>query len=426
MRIIHDEKPAKVKKEPKIPKIVKKSTPKPIKPKEAPKKTKAAPKAPAKPKTKPKVPTHPNVPDEPVAPERPRIDYHTCPIDQLAEVLYDIQEPDCMFMELEEIRAALSNPTLTVGLCDQFLKHTMSAPQFFDRWEDSGQTEDDISALRTRLNILKLNAQNFIASTAPDEPPAPVEKPKKGILKRKSKAKSGLDARASFLKRMSGPMSSLKMCTVPLSASEFTLVDPAHICMIRFQNRNGESFFGLPDEPGTSDGLGRRQMRAIDLMNVRDNLNSYYDADGNPIPARLKADANEILSEPKMPQLDLTSSFILDPKAFKKEIGRSKKMLCDNPIRVYSKDGDLMISAGEDRWHVPEYRNGLRADVGDGPDTGVNSTYPRDYINKLVDFMLLADGPCTMTLESDYPFSVQFTVGDWDILAMLAPIIEED
>ncbi len=371
-------------------------------------------------------------PDVPVAPERPKVDCSTCSIEQLIDVLYEIQEPDVQFMEKKEIRAALSNPSMTVGLCDQFLNHTLYTEQFFDRWEESGRTEKDVQALRSRLNRLKLEAESYIASTVPDEPPAPVEKPKKGLLKKKSKSKSGLDARADFMKRMCGPLMGLGMDFVPLSESQFTQVDNAHICMIRFQNKAGESFFGLP---GGAKSPGQ-ETAAIDLIMVRDNIGSYFDADGNPIPARLKADAHQVHKEPKMPELSLMGSFSVDPAAFKKELGRSKKMVRagknrsrnsynTNAIRFYSREGDLIMSSGEDIYNVPEYPYGMRVDVGDGEDVGVGSTFPRDYLCILADLMMLADGPCTMALDNDYPLTISFAIGDWDVLAMLAPIIED-
>ena len=519
VRITYDAKPAKTKKaaEPKIPKTVKKSTPKPvkakpIKPKAAPAKPKEAPKVREKPKDAPKtkgplfkiraegfavppkdykgskvpldyinralekhldcilpdgrlvqieaesyyvkVVTRPGMeseqwllqfydypvlesdgkylkltyreknvdwylieggldyPDVPVAPERPKIDYSTCSIEQLIDVLYEGQKPGAQFMEKAEIRAMLSDPFKTVELYDTFLHRSLHSGHNYTRWLELGLTSDDMSDVRDRLYDLKVQAQAYIDSTVPDEPPAPVEKPKRGLFKKKSKTKTGLAARDDFLKRIEGPLKKLGMNVVPVTKADFTLVDPAHICMVQFNSRTGESLFGLPGEPSFS---------GIDISQVRQNLGSYFDADGNPIPARLKADANKTLNNTKMPQLNLIGSYTVDPATFKKELTRANKIGATDWVLLYGRGGDLMLSNGEDKPGKHCTLNGMRADVGDGNDVEAVSAFPLDYFLKLADLMVQADGPCTMDLDNEYPVAIRCSIGDFDVLMMLAP-----
>lgn len=361
-------------------------------------------------------------PDVPVAPERPKIDCSTCSIEQLIDVLYEIQEPDVQFMEKREIKAALSNPSMTVGLCEQFLNHTLYTEQFFDRWEESGRTEKDVQALRSRLNRLKLEAESYIASTVPDEPPAPVEKPKKGLFKRKSRSKTGLAARADFFKRVGDPLARFGIKAFPVSDANFSLIDPSHIFVVEFRSRSGMSFFGLPDEGISVNGDGKQM--CINLAKVRDNMASYYDADGNPIAARLKTDADVPMIVPKVPNLNMTSHFTLDPAAFKKELARAKKIVGHGSdwIILYSDGDDLMIrSESDNTGDAADY--GIKADVGDkmGEHVEAKSMFAMEYLRVIADLLSQSDGPCSIDVEVEYPLVARCTIGDFDLTIMLAP-----
>ncbi len=443
VRIVH-ERDAK-RKTPKAgkPKAAKEAPKKPVKAKKVPKSIpvpKDTPKAPQKPKETPKTGSPKSTP----APKRADIDYSSCDLGQLADVLYEVQEAhvknrrwgDNIVMSRDGIRTVLTS-TAAPGLCDTFLNcYIAGCPDYWRGWDEETISYRDWKDIEARLDYIKRAALAQQARSAE----TPKEEPKKGFLKRKGRKKTGLDARADFFKRMSGPLSDLRMDEIPVSEANFVLVDPAHICMVEFKSRAGESFFGLPDEHAKTDGMGRRTLKGIELAKVRENMESYYDADGNPIPARLKTDADRIVHEPSMPKLTLAGTFDVDPAAFKRELARTKKLMRQekktyyerhldkydyDAVRLYSRGGDLIMSVGENRQAVPNYMYGMRADVGDGEDVGVHSSFPRDYLEILADFMMLADGPCTMALDRDYPLIVRFSVGDWDMRVMLAPRIEE-
>lgn len=443
VRIVH-EKDGK-KKAPKAdkPKTAKEAPKKPVKTKKVPKSIpvpKDTPKVPQKPKETPKT----GSPKSTTVPKHADIDYSSCDLGQLADVLHEIQGAhvknhrwgDNFVMSRDGIYAVLSS-TAAPGLCDTFLNcYIAGCSEYWGGWDEETISYRDWKDIEARLDYIKRAA--LAKQTRPAE--SPKEKPKKSILKRKGRKKSGLDARADFFKRMSGPLSDLKMDEIPVSEANFALVDPAHICMVEFRNRAGESFFGLPDEHAKPDGMGRRTLKGIELAKVRDNMGSYYDSDGTPIVASLKAEADRTIIEAKVPKLNLVGTFDVDPDAFKRELARAKKLMRQekktyyerrldkydyDAVRLYSRDGDLIMSVGENRQAVPDNPYGMRADVGDGKDVGVHSMFPRDYLEILADFMMLADGPCTMALDRDYPLTVRFSVGDWDLLVMLAPRIEE-
>lgn len=426
------------------PKNPTKAPKKPVKAKKVPKPIpvpKDTPKGPQKREETPKT----GSPKSTKVPKRADIDYSSCDLEQLADVLYEIQEAhvrnrrwgDNVAMSREGIYTVLTSKAAP-GLCDTFLNsYIAGCPEYWRGWDEETVSYRDWLNIESRLNYIKEAA---LAQQARAE--APKEEPKKGILKRRGRKKTGLDARADFLKRMSGPLSGFGMDAVPLYEANFAMTDPAHICMIEFRNRAGESFFGLPDRPAPRDGMGRRQLKGIALTKVRDNMASYFDADGNPIAARLDADAGETIFEPSVPKINPVGTFDVDPVALKRELMRTKKIMRPERakrsgrrrsgetydlegVRLYSRGGDLIMSVGENRQAVPNYPYGMRADVGDGEDVGVHSLFPMDYLEELADFMCLSDGPCTMKLDSDYPLIVQFTVGDWDVLAMLAPRLEE-
>ncbi len=439
VRIVHTADPKKRTPKTDKPKAPKNAPKKPVKTKKVPQSIpvpKDTPKSPQTPKETPKA----EGPKKATVPKRADIDYSSCSLEQLSDVLYEIQEAhvrngrwgDNVELTRDGIYMNL-NSDAAPGLCDTFRScYIAGCSEFWNGWDEQTVSYNDWLAIELRLIAIKRAA---LARQA-----RPVEPPKKSILKRKGRKKSALDVRADFFKRMSGPLSDLKMDEIPVSEANFVLVDPAHICMVEFRSRAGGSFFGLPDEHAKPDGMGRRQLKGIELAKVRENMESYYDADGNPIPARLKTDADKIVHEPSMPKLTLAGTFDVDPAAFKRELARTKKLMRQekktyyerhldkydyDAVRLYSRGGDLIMSVGENRQAVPNYGYGMRADVGDGEDVGVHSLFPRDYLETLADFMMLAEGPCTMALDRDYPLVVRFSVGDWDMRVMLAPRIEE-
>lgn len=439
VRIVHTADPKKRTSKADKPKVPKNAPKKPVKTKKVPQSIpvpKDTPKSPQTPKETPKT----EGPKKATIPKRADIDYSSCDLGQLADVLYEIQEAHIRNGKWED-NAELSrdgiymilNSDAAPGLCDTFRNcYIARCSEFWSGWDEQIVSYQDWLAIELRLIAIKRKVV--------ERQTRPVEPPKKSILKRKGRKKSGLDLRADFFKRMSGPLSDFRMDEIPVSEANFVLVDPAHICMVEFRSRTGESFFGLPDEHAKPDGMGRRRLKGIELAKVRDNLESYFDSDGNPIAVRLKTDADKNIPEPTMPKINPVGTFDVDPASFKRELARAKKLMRQekktyydrhldtydyNAVRLYSRDGDLIMSVGESKQAVPNYKYGMRADVGDGEDVGVHSSFPRDYLESLADFMTLADGPCTMALDSDFPLIVRFSVGDWDIRAMLAPLIEE-
>ena len=433
VRIVH-ERDAK-KRTPKAgkPKTAKEAPKKPVKTKKVPKSIpvpKDTPKAPQKPKETPKTGSPKSTP----APKRADIDYSSCDLGQLADVLYEVQEAhvknrrwgDNIVMSRDGIHTVLTS-TAAPGLCDTFLNcYIAGCPDYWRGWDEETISYRDWKDIEARLDYIKRAALAQQARSAE----TPKEEPKKGILKRRGRKKTGLDARSDFFKRVGDPLARLGIKTVPVSESEFTLIDPACVCMVGFKSRSGTSFFGLPGKSTSSYGRGdRRELKGIELPKVRGNMASYYDADGNPIAARLTADAGETVSEPRPLSLSLVSRSTLDPVAFKKELARAKKIVGHGSdwVVLYSDGNDLMIrSEADGRGGASKY--GIRADVGDrlGEDAEARSTFSMEYMGIIADLLAQSDGPCYMDIDTDYPLVARCTIGDFDVTVMLAPRIETE
>lgn len=212
---------------------------------------------------------------------------------------------------------------------------------------------------------------------------------------------------------------------VPINSSSFFVVDPAHIVMLGITDPNGRSLFGLDGNGPVEIGVDLQDIAgkcsATSIYKVRDESIRLVLDDGiNPIYTGI---VNNVHTANR-PNISMIASYVVDPVSFDAELRRVKGIIMGgrssaNPsVRLYGKDGDLMMTAGKDGY-------GFRADVGDGDETK-GSLYGYQYLKALAEMFLMSESVCTMTMDEFYPLEAKCTVGGLQLTMLIAPMMEED
>lgn len=212
---------------------------------------------------------------------------------------------------------------------------------------------------------------------------------------------------------------------VPINSSSFFVVDPAHVVMLGITDPNGRSLFGLDGNGPAGIGVDLQDIAgkcsATSVYKVRDESIRLVLDDGiDPIHTGIVDNVHTATR----PNISMMASYIVDPVSFDAELRRVKGIInggksSSNPsVRLYGKDGDLMMTAGKDGY-------GFRADVGDGDETK-GSLYGYQYLKALAEMFLMSDSVCTMTLDEFYPLEAKCTVGGLQLTMLIAPMMEED
>lgn len=212
---------------------------------------------------------------------------------------------------------------------------------------------------------------------------------------------------------------------VPINSSSFFVVDPAHIVMLGITDPNGRSLFGLDGNGPAEIGVDLQDIvgkcSATSIYKVRDESIRLVLDDGiNPIYTGI---VNNVHTANR-PNISMIASYVVDPVSFDAELRRVKGIInggksSSNPsIRLYGKDGDLMMTVNNEGY-------GFRADVGDGDETK-GSLYGYQYLKALAEMFLMSESVCTMTMDEFYPLVAKCTVGGLQLTMLIAPMMEED
>ena len=212
---------------------------------------------------------------------------------------------------------------------------------------------------------------------------------------------------------------------VPINSSSFFVVDPAHVVMLGITDPNGRSLFGLDGNGPAEIGVDLQDIAgkcsAASVYKVRDEgIRLVLDDGIDPIHTGIVDNVHPATR----PNISMTASYIVDPVSFDAELRRVKGIIMGgrssaNPsIRLYGKDGDLMMTASNEGY-------GFRADVGDGDETK-GSLYGYQYLKALAEMFLMSGSVCTMTMDEFYPLEAKCTVGGLQLTMLIAPMMEED
>lgn len=257
------------------------------------------------------------------------------------------------------------------------------------------------------------------------EAPKPVRKPEPAIPKKSVPSPNG-SVSGRTLKSLARLLKPLGISEIPTHQSSFYVVDPAHVAMIGVSSSDGMSLFGLEgglDDSGVDIVELAGGCSASSLYRVHDEGSRLILDDGSK---RIPADIRGGLVLPKRPNISMSSVYIVDPAAFDSEFGRVRGILnggrrtnsSDRAIRLYGKDGDLMMSGRNPRGY------GFRADVGDG-DEGDGSFYCYSYLNVLADMFRLSDSQCTLSMGDDFPLEGSCSMDGLRLTMPIAPMREE-
>ena len=217
----------------------------------------------------------------------------------------------------------------------------------------------------------------------------------------------------------------LDIFDVPIYSQSFYVVDPIHAVMFGITNPNGRSLFGLDGNGSAEIGVDLQDIAgkcsAASVYKVRDESIRLILDDGiNPIHTGI---VNNVHISNR-PNISMIASYVVDPVSFDAELRRVKGIInggksSANPsIRLYGKDGDLMMTASNEGY-------GFRADVGDGDETN-GSLYGYRYLKALAEMFLMSDSVCTMTMDEFYPLEAKCTVEGLQLTMLIAPMMEED
>lgn len=217
----------------------------------------------------------------------------------------------------------------------------------------------------------------------------------------------------------------LDIRNVPIYSQSFYVVDPIHAVMFGITDPNGRSLFGLDGNGPTEIGVDLQDIAgkcsAASVYKVNDESIRLVLDDGiNPIHTGI---VNNVHTA-KRPNISMIASYVVDPASFDAELRRVKGIIgggrsSANPsIRLYGKDGDLMMTVSNEGY-------GFRADVGDGDETK-GSLYAYSYLKALAEMFLMSDSVCTMTMDEFYPLEAKCTVGGLQLTMLIAPMMEED
>lgn len=217
----------------------------------------------------------------------------------------------------------------------------------------------------------------------------------------------------------------LDIFDVPIYSHSFYVVDPIHAVMFGITDPNGSSLFGLDGNGPAEIGVDLQDIAgkcsAASVYKVRDESIRLVLDDGiNPIHTGI---VNNVHLATR-PNISMIASYVVDPASFDAELRRVKGIIgggksSANPsVRLYGKDGDLMMTANNEGY-------GFRADVGDGDETK-GSLYAYSYLKALAEMFLMSDSVCTMTMDEYYPLEAKCTVGGLQLTMLIAPMMEED
>ncbi len=256
---------------------------------------------------------------------------------------------------------------------------------------------------------------------APEKPKA-VPKPK---VSRPTPAYAEATVSGRTLKSIAKLFKMLDIFDVPIYSHSFYLVDPSHAVMLGITDPNGRSIFGLDGNGPTEIGVDLQDIAgkcsAASVYKVRDESIRLVLDDGiNPIHTGI---VNNVHLATR-PNISMIASYVMDPASFDAELRRVKGIIMGgrssaNPsIRLYGKDGDLMMTANNEGY-------GFRADVGDGDETK-GSLYSYSYLKALAEMFLMSESVCTMTMDEFYPLEAKCTVGGLQLTMLIAPMMEED
>lgn len=361
----------------------------------------------------------------------PNTDYSVCDVHVLADTLCDIQDYQVSKGQWyntkgrstapysrAEVHAALTDPTKTVDLCNVFIQCIERYSRTWGGWNGT-LSPQDWKAIEERLNALKAEAISYLEGNAPEGPFATVGKTKKGLFKKKTK--SGLEARADTYRRLNSVLEKAGVDIVPVSRSNFNLVCPDPSCGFQIRSMVDKSLFDLPDEPESTEG--------IRLSDVIAHMDSYFDADGNPIPARLKAAADSTFKEPRFLGRDRSNAYTVDASALRTELARANRILGkgkfkkldgkDN-VRLMARGGDLILCAESDsRTSDGRSKYGMNVDVGDGPESDGGIYVDTEQLRLMMALMSASDGPFVLKIEERGHLVAESTIGHFDVALIM-------
>lgn len=263
----------------------------------------------------------------------------------------------------------------------------------------------------------------------PKETPKNVPEKPKAVPKPKVSEPTPVYSEATVsgrtLKSIAKLFKMLDIFDVPIYSQSFYLVDPIHAVMFGITDPNGRSLFGLDGNGSAEIGVDLQDIAgkcsATSVYKVRDESIRLVLDDGiNPIHTGI---VNNVHISNR-PNISMIASYVVDPVSFDAELRRVKGIIgggksSANPsIRLYGKDGDLMMTAKNEGY-------GFRADVGDGDETK-GSLYAYSYLKALAEMFLMSDSVCTMTMDEFYPLEAKCTVGGLQLTMLIAPMMEED
>lgn len=272
--------------------------------------------------------------------------------------------------------------------------------------------------------VVKTVPEDVSKKAVPKEAPGKAPEKPKAVPKTTS-AYTEAAVSGRTLKSIAKLFKMLDIFNVPIYSQSFYVVDPIHAVMFGITNPNGRSLFGLDGNGPAEIGVDLQDIAgkcsAASDYKVRDEIIRLVLDDGiNPIHTGIVNNVH-ISNRPK---ISMIASYVVDPASFDAELRRVKGIIggrksSANPsIRLYGKDGDLMMTASNEGY-------GFRADVGDGDETK-GSLYAHSYLKALAEMFLMSDSVCTMTMDEFYPLEAKCTVGGLQLTMLIAPMTEED
>lgn len=272
--------------------------------------------------------------------------------------------------------------------------------------------------------VVKTVPEDVSKKAVPKEAPGKAPEKPKAVPKTTS-AYTEAAVSGRTLKSIAKLFKMLDIFDVPIYSQSFYLVDPIHAVMFGITNPNGRSLFGLDGNGPAEIGVDLQDIAgkcsAASVYKVRDeSIRLVFDDGTNPIHTGI---VNNVHTA-KRPNISMIASYVVDPVSFDAELRRVKGIIgggksSANPsIRLYGKDGDLMMTASNEGY-------GFRADVGDGDETK-GSLYAYSYLKALAEMFLMSESVCTMTMDEFYPLEAKCTVGGLQLTMLIAPMMEED
>ena len=274
-------------------------------------------------------------------------------------------------------------------------------------------------------DVPKPAPKKAVPKETPKEVPKPSPKNVPKAVPKPTPAYTEAAVSGRTLKSIAKLFKMLDIFNVPIYSQSFYVVDPIHAVMFGIMNPNGRSLFGLDGNGSAEIGVDLQDLAgkcsATSVYKVWDESIRLVLDDGiSPIHTGI---VNNVHISNR-PNISMIASYVVDPASFDAELRRVKGIIgggksSTNPsIRLYGKDGDLMMTASNEGY-------GFRADVGDGDETK-GSLYGYQYLKALAEMFLMSDSVCTMTMDEFYPLEAKCTVGGLQLTMLIAPMMEED